>query len=113
MKPANLGEFEQALLFALLHLDGMAHGGAIQQEIERRTGRSVSPGAVYTAMDRMEGRGFVRSSLAEGGPARGGRRRKLYRLLPAGASALEASWDRLRRMAEGAFPGDGLAREEG
>jgi PadR family transcriptional regulator PadR len=98
----RIGEFEQSLLFALLHLDtDEAYGVGIRREIERRTGREVSPGAIYTAMDRLEQRGLVASELGGAEPVRGGRRKRLYRLQPAGARALKSQWERMRRMAEG------------
>ena len=58
-----LGEFEQLLLFALMQLDDDAYGARIRESIEARTGRTVSPGAVYTALDRLESRGLVSSVL--------------------------------------------------
>ena len=50
----QLGEFEQLLLFAVLNLGDDADGVELRKGIERVTGRRVSPGAVYTAMDRLE-----------------------------------------------------------
>jgi DNA-binding PadR family transcriptional regulator len=96
----HLGEFEQVLLFALVRL-GRAHGAVIREEIEERTGRSVSPGAIYTAMDRLEQRGLVASAVESGTKERGGRRRKEYWLRPAGARVLEESYERVQRMADG------------
>jgi|SRR5687767_15925236 len=100
----HLGDFEQILLFAVLRLGDDAHGGSIRDEIEKRIGRVVSPGATYTALDRLESRGFVSSWLGEGTPARGGRRRKFYRLSPYGARALARSYGDLREMATGLLP---------
>jgi len=100
----HLGELEQVLLFALVRLGADAYGASIRREIEQQTGRSLSPGAIYTAMDRLELRGFVTSRLGEATPVRGGRRKKLYRLEPAGARALSGCYDRLQRMAQGALP---------
>jgi DNA-binding PadR family transcriptional regulator len=99
----HLGEFEQLLLFALVRLDCEAHGASISSEISARTGRQVSPGAVYTALDRLETRGFVESWIGEATEERGGRRRKYYRLLPAGARSLQRSYGSLRQMAAGAL----------
>lgn len=107
-----LGEFEQILLFALVRLKGEAHGAAIAEEIESRTGRSISPGALYTALDRMEAKGWVASWIGDSTPERGGRRRKVYRMLPTGARELRGSYEELRRMASGALPRlDALADE--
>ena len=85
----HLGEFEKLLLFALLAGDSDAHGAVLRERIESKTGRSVSPGAVYTAMDRLQSRGFVASEIVNAPPEEGGRRQKRYRLLPQGAVALD------------------------
>lgn len=98
---SQLGEFEQLLLFALVRLGSDAHGVMIRQEIEQRTGRLVSAGAVYTAMDRLEGRGFVSSRMGDPTPERGGRRKKLYTIEPRGAKALTDSYGALQEMAKG------------
>jgi hypothetical protein len=39
-----LGEFEQLLLFALVHLRDEAYGARIRQVVESRTGRTVGVG---------------------------------------------------------------------
>lgn len=99
-----LGEFEQLILFALVELDEDGYGAAVGRAIEARTGREVSAGAVYTALDRLEARGLVRSRVGEPTPERGGRRRKYYRLEPAGARELHRSADTLRAMSAGLLP---------
>lgn len=96
-----LGEFEQLILFALVQLEEEAYGAAIGRAIEDRTGRSVSAGAVYTALDRLESRGLVTSRVGEPTPERGGRRRKYYDLQPQGAQELNRSVDVIRAMSEG------------
>jgi PadR family transcriptional regulator PadR len=101
----HLGEFEQTLLYAVLQLQGSdagAHGPSIRQTIEDRTGRAISPGAIYTAMDRLEQRGFISSALGDPTPERGGKRKRHYRLRAAGATALREAETRLARMARAA-----------
>lgn len=95
------GDFEQLLLFALLRLGDDAYGRTIRGEILERTGREISPGAIYTALDRLEEHGLVRSHLAEGTPARGGRRKRHYHLEPAGEAALADAWAAVHAMADG------------
>lgn len=104
MSRDTLGEFEQALLLAIVHLGDDAYGVTIRQEIERRTDREVAIGALYTSLDRLERKGFVRSTMSEPVAARGGRSRRYFRLRPAGASALRQSRDRLARMWDGLTP---------
>jgi DNA-binding PadR family transcriptional regulator len=98
-----LGEFEQLVLFAVLHLDE-AYGVSIRQEIERRTGRSVSAGAVYTTLERLEARGLVASTWGEPTPERGGKRKRYYMVRPAGRQSLARSWHAMRAMARGIAP---------
>ncbi len=99
-----LGEFEHLLLLALVHLEDDAYGARIRRVIEQRTGRTVSPGAVYTALDRLERRRLVSSWLGEPTPQRGGKRKRYYRLESAGTRALRQSQDALGRMMKGLRP---------
>jgi len=99
-----LGEFEQLLLFALLRLGEDAYGVTIRQEIARRTGRDIAAGAIYTALERLEARGYVRSWMGDPTPERGGKRKKHYQMLAEGAKALSRSYENLQRMARGVAP---------
>ena len=97
----TLGDFEQLILMAMFRLGADAYGLSLRQEIESRTGRTISAGALYTALDRMEKRGFVTSRLGEPTPARGGKRKRLYSMLPPGERALARVYESLRLMAGG------------
>jgi PadR family transcriptional regulator PadR len=101
MRRDTLGEVEHLILLAIVRLGDTAYGVTIRQEIEQRTGRELAIGALYTALDRLERKGFVRSSLSDPTPERGGRSRRYYRLKPAGASALRQSRARLAQMWQG------------
>ena len=97
----HLGEFEQLLLLALAQLGPDVSGLDVQALIEQRTGRTISPGAIYTAMQRLERRGFISASFGEPTPMRGGKRRRLYRLRAAGTRAIEQSRSALAQMGRG------------
>ena len=99
-----LGEFEQLILFALVELEDEAYGASIGRAIERRTGRQVSAGAIYTALARLTVRELVTAEIGAPTPERGGRRRKYYRLEPAGAVELSRSVDVMRTMSKGLLP---------
>jgi DNA-binding PadR family transcriptional regulator len=101
---STLGEFEQLVLFAVLRLQEDASGVAIHDEILRRTGREVSPGAIYTTLGRLEERGLVRSTIVESPAARVGRPRKQYQLRPAGARALRDAYANIQALAVGVLP---------
>ncbi len=101
MSGPQLGRFEELVLFAIVSLEKDAYGAAIRREIEARTGRHVSTGALYTVLGRLEQRDLVRSHVGSPRAERGGRRRKYYDLLPAGAELLRRSHDEFQRMASG------------
>jgi len=84
----SLGGLEQVVLFALLRTGDRAHGAGLVLEIEERTGRHISPGALYTVLGRLSEKGYVEGWIGESTPERGGHRRKVYRLTPAGANEL-------------------------
>jgi PadR family transcriptional regulator len=54
-----LGEFEYLLITAAAGLGDDAYGAAIREEIEATTGRKCSIGALYTTIDRLEGKGLL------------------------------------------------------
>src|ERR1041384_6895675 len=102
MRPAPpLGELEQLLLLTVLRLGGNAYGLAIARELEALTGRRLSRGALYTTLDRLETKGFVRWKLASGGPERHGLPKRVYAVQPRGVAALRASQQTLRRLWRG------------
>ena len=96
-----LGEFEHIILLALLRLDDRAYGVTVRQEIEFRTKREVSIGAVYATLDRLETKGYVKSRLGEPTPERGGRSKRYFRVEPLGIRALRQSRQELAAMWDG------------
>jgi DNA-binding PadR family transcriptional regulator len=100
----HLGEFEQIVLLAVLRLGDEAYGVPIRQEIETRTRRAVTVGALYRTLDRLEAKGFVTSWFGEPTAARGGRSRRYFKLKPAGLCTLRASRDVMAAMWDGLEP---------
>lgn len=96
--PQGLGEFEQMVLLAILHVEGEAYGVPIVEEIERRTGRSVSRAAVYVTLRRLEKRGFVFSWMSEPTGERGGKARRCVRVETKGLALLRESRRAMERM---------------
>ena len=88
---ATMGEFERATLLAVARLGDDAYGMTIRGELENRLQRSVSIGAVYTTLDRMEEKGYVSSWLGESTPQRGGRAKKFFKVEAPGVQALSKS----------------------
>ncbi|MFC1540133.1 PadR family transcriptional regulator [Gemmatimonadota bacterium] len=84
----SLGEFEHLVLLAVMRLEPTAYGVNIRQEIEERTGRKVTLGAIYPTLDRLEGKGYVSSSFSKPTAERGGRAKRFFQLEPAGIEAI-------------------------
>jgi DNA-binding PadR family transcriptional regulator len=79
-----LGEFELMILLAVLHLGDDAYGVPISRELERHRGRDVSVGSVYAALERLESKGLVASSLGDPTPERGGKAKRYFRITKEG-----------------------------
>src|SRR6266571_336110 len=86
-----IGQFEQAVLVALIRLGRDAYGRAILNEIQVRLKRDVSAGAVYATLERLEAKGLASSKLAPGTAIRGGRARRYFMPTAAGVRALNGA----------------------
>jgi DNA-binding PadR family transcriptional regulator len=84
----TLGTFEQAVLLAIVRLREDAYGRGILREVQERLERDVAAGAIHATLERLEGKGLIRSRLGLGTPIRDGRARRFYRIEPAGVAAL-------------------------
>ena len=101
MSQDHLGGFEHVVMLALLRLSEDAYGVTVRQEIEARTGREVSIGAVYATMERLETKGYVKSRLGDPTPERGGRSKRFFRVTPKGLLAVNRTHTSLSRLLEG------------
>lgn len=96
-----LGEFEHIVLLAVLRLDDEAYGVTVRREIEERTKREVSIGAIYATLDRLEAKGYVRSRAGDPTAERGGRSKRFFRVTAQGVSAINRTHSALRSLTEG------------
>jgi PadR family transcriptional regulator len=90
MKGDHIGEFEELVLLAVHGLGEEAYSVPVQELLERETTRSVSLGAVYAALTRLEEKGLLRSVVVAGEAVRGGRSRRAFALTPTGTRTLNA-----------------------
>ena len=104
MKQDSLGKFEQLVLLALLRLGDNAYGVSIRREIEGTGKHRTSFGAVYTTLDRMEAKGYVKSRTGEATPERGGRAKRYFKVTAAGAAVLRRSVSVAQQMTKGLEP---------
>lgn len=96
-----LGEFEQVVLLAVARLGEEGYGVTVRREIEERTGREVSVGAVYATLDRLESKGLLRSWEGEPTPVRGGRARRHFAVEPVGVRALRETRSMMASLWDG------------
>ena len=100
----NLGEFEQLVLLAIVHLGDGTYGVPIVDEIERRTGRTTSPAAVYVTLRRLEQKGLLASHMSDPTPERGGKARRCVRVTRAGLESLREARQAMDQMWKGLDP---------
>src|SRR6204780_238218 len=74
-KREYLGQLELMVLLAVMRPARDAYGVLISREIAEKSGRDVALASVYAALERLERKGFVTSSLGEPTAERGGRAR--------------------------------------
>jgi PadR family transcriptional regulator PadR len=109
MPPADiyLGELEQLLLLIVLRLGDDAYANPIREALATAARRRIARGALYTALERLEQKGCLRSTLGDPLPERGGRARRYFTVTGAGIRALKRSrrvllglWDGLESQLE-------------
>ena len=96
-----LGEFEYLLLTATAHLGADAYGAAMRQDMEATTGRRCSIGALYTTLDRVEAKGFVKTWMGDPTPQRGGRPKRMVRVTAKGIQAAADFYGAVTRASRG------------
>src|SRR5215470_18309715 len=97
----TLGAFEQAVLLGIVRLREDAYGRGILREVQERLKRDVAAGAVHATLERLEGRGLIRSRLGLGTPIRDGRAKRFYRLEPLGVEALNDARSAIKHLWHG------------
>lgn len=101
MKKRYLGEFEHMVLLAALHIGKGAYAVTIRRELEKRAGRRVARGALYTSLERLESKGYLTSVMSEPTPERGGRSKRCYAVSPTGVRALRTSKEAMLKLWRG------------
>ena len=96
-----LGEFEQLVMLAVVHLEDEVYGVPIVDEIERRTRRKVSHAAVYVTLRRLEEKALLESWKSDPTAQRGGKARRCVRVTREGLALLRESRLALDRMWQG------------
>jgi len=93
-----LGEFELMILLAVIHLGDEAYGVPISRELEKYRRRDVSVGSVYAALERLESKGLIASSLGDPTPERGGKAKRYFRITKAGLRQVQETRQVLQKL---------------
>jgi PadR family transcriptional regulator PadR len=96
-----LGEFEQIVLLAVLRLGENAYGVPIRQEILECTDRTPTPGALYTVLERLEGKGMVTSRMGEATAKRGGKPKRYFEVTKDGIAAVTRAQRSYQKLLKG------------
>jgi DNA-binding PadR family transcriptional regulator len=96
----HLGDLEALILTAVVRVGEGANGTAIYEEIEARSGRSVSLPAIHVTLRRLEEKGLLASDVGESS-RRGGRPRRFYRPTADGLRAVRDFREMWRRVWRG------------
>ena len=83
-----LSRTEELILLAILKLRDKAYVVSIRNELKKMTGETWAMGALFVTLHRMSRKGYVQSWLSDPTPERGGRRERIYKILPAAIDAL-------------------------
>ena len=88
-----IGEFEELVLLTIASLGQEAYGVSIKEDIEKRSERSISIGALHSTITRLEEKGYIKSWLGEPTQERGGRRKRYFELTHQGKLGLHSMKD--------------------
>lgn len=109
-----LGELEQLVLLAVMHLGGAAdrrgngaHAPAIREAIADRTGIELARGTVYVTLDRLDRKGYLTSRFGEPTAERGGKAKRLFAITKDGRAALAEAERAIARMRDAIAPARG------
>lgn len=93
MKKYQLGEFEEIVILTIGVLNNKAYSVTIKDEIESRLSRTVSLGALHTALKRLEEKDYLRSYYGEGNDDRAGRPKRFFEITAVGKKAMQQAKD--------------------
>ena len=96
-----LGQFELMVLLAILRAGDDAYGVPIAREIEDIISKEVALGIIYAALERLEAKGLVTSSMGDPSPERGGKAKRYFRLTGKGVREVRETQRTLKKLWSG------------
>lgn len=96
-----LGGFEQTVMLAILQLGDEGYAPNIARHLEETVDWSISRGALYSCLNQLERKGFLRWRLDAPTPERGGHARRFYQVSARGVRALRIARERQLILSQG------------
>lgn len=96
-----LGQLELMVLLAVMRPGGYVYGVLIARDIADKSGREVALASVYAALERLEQKGFLSSSLGQPTAERGGKARTYFKATAAGIREARETHATLLRLSAG------------
>jgi PadR family transcriptional regulator, regulatory protein PadR len=83
-----LGPLEFQIIAAALHLGPEeAYGMKVRMVIQEQTGRDVLIGTIYSTLERLKTKGYIKTTLGDPTPERGGRAKEFIKVTGLGKAA--------------------------
>jgi PadR family transcriptional regulator len=96
-----LGQLELMVLLAVMRPGGDAYGVLIARDIADKSGREIALASVYAALERLEHKGLLSSSLGQPVAERGGKARTYFKATAAGIREAREAHATLLRLSAG------------
>jgi PadR family transcriptional regulator, regulatory protein PadR len=96
--PRDSREFELIILLAIIRLGDEIYGVPLARELSAIRGTDVAVGSVYAALDRLELKGLIASTLGDPSPERGGRAKRYFRVTEQGLKSARETRKVLSRL---------------
>lgn len=88
-----MGEFEELILTMVLFLESDAYGNTIVKAIKEHQKRDVNLSSVHITLYRLEEKGFLESYMGGATKARGGRKKRYFKITSSGKVLLQEMKD--------------------
>jgi DNA-binding PadR family transcriptional regulator len=99
---AKVGEFELLVLLAILRQQDEPYANRVREDLEANADRTVTRGALYRTLDRLQGKGLIEWEIQPSGtPERGGHPMRRLAVTREGVEVARASRDVLLRFFDG------------
>jgi len=85
----DLTKVEETILLSIFRMEEDAYGVSIKRQIRKVTGRDYLYSTLYTALDQLTRKDYIKKYWGDPSPRRGGKRKLFFRLTRNGLNALE------------------------